>query len=100
MRTVENMTHVKIDHYLEVDFTSFMRTVDVLGGVSICTAQPRKDSYTGLDLSAGTHTLSGGQALQYVRSRHVDGASDIGRMQRQQRFLAARSSGPRRRGCC
>ena len=33
VRTVENMTKVKIDHYLEVDFTSFMRTVDVLGGV-------------------------------------------------------------------
>lgn len=89
MRTVEGMTHVKIDHYLEVDFTSFMRTVDVLGGVNICTTRPLKDSYTGLDLPAGTHTLSGGQALQYVRSRHVDGASDLGRMQRQQRFLAA-----------
>jgi LCP family protein required for cell wall assembly len=89
VRTVENMTHVKIDHYLEVDFTSFMKTVDVLGGVEICTAQPLKDSYTGLDLTAGSHLLGGGQALQYVRSRHVDGASDIGRMQRQQRFLAA-----------
>ncbi|MFF4837838.1 LCP family protein [Streptomyces sp. NPDC001315] len=89
VRTIENMTHVKIDHYLEVDFTSFMKTVDVLGGVKICTAQPMKDSYTGLDLPAGTHMLMGGQALQYVRSRHVDGASDLGRMQRQQRFLAA-----------
>ncbi|MET8447879.1 LCP family protein [Streptomyces sp. NPDC005209] len=89
VRTVENMTHVKIDHYLEVDFTSFMRTVDVLGGVRVCTAQPLKDSYTGLDLPAGTHTLMGGQALQYVRSRHIDGASDLGRMKRQQRFLAA-----------
>lgn len=89
VRTVESMTHVKIDHYLEVDFTSFMKTVDVLGGVRICTAVPMKDSYTGLDLPAGTHTLMGGQALQYVRSRHVDGASDLGRMQRQQRFLAA-----------
>lgn len=89
VRTVENMTHVKIDHYLEVDFTSFMKTVDVLGGVRICTAQPLKDSHTGLDLAPGTHTLVGGQALQYVRSRHVDGASDLGRMQRQQRFLAA-----------
>lgn len=89
VRTVENMTHVKVDHYLEVDFASFMQTVDVLGGVNICTAQPLKDSYTGLDLTAGTHTLNGGQALQYVRSRHVDGASDLGRMQRQQRFLAA-----------
>ncbi|MFF8592740.1 LCP family protein [Streptomyces sp. NPDC015220] len=89
VRTVEDMTRLKMDHYLEVDFTTFMRTVDVLGGVQLCTAAPLKDSYTGLDLPAGPHTLSGGQALQYVRSRHVDGASDFGRMQRQQRFLAA-----------
>ncbi|MFD3537050.1 LCP family protein [Streptomyces sp. NPDC058664] len=89
VRTVESMTGVKIDHYLEVDFTSFMRTVDAVGGVQICTARPVKDPYTGLDLAAGTHELDGGQALQYVRSRHIDGAADIGRMQRQQRFLAA-----------
>ncbi|MFF4547614.1 LCP family protein [Streptomyces sp. NPDC001435] len=89
VRTVESMTRVKIDHYLEVDFTTFMKTVDVLGGVRICTTKPLKDSYTGLDLAAGTHTLMGGQALQYVRSRHIDGASDLGRMKRQQRFLAA-----------
>ncbi|MFF8832675.1 LCP family protein [Streptomyces sp. NPDC015131] len=89
VRTVEQMTGVKIDHYLELDFTSFMRTVDAVGGVEICTAKPMKDAYTGLDLPAGTHRLDGGQALQYVRSRHVDGASDLGRMQRQQRFVAA-----------
>ncbi|MBL1082221.1 LCP family protein [Streptomyces actinomycinicus] len=89
IRTVENMTHVKIDHYLEVDFTSFMKTVDVLGGVTVCTPTPLKDRYTGLDLAPGTHTLKGGQALQYVRARHLDGASDLGRMKRQQRFLAA-----------
>jgi LCP family protein required for cell wall assembly len=88
VRTIESMTHLKIDHYLEVDFTSFMKTVDVLGGVRVCTTQPLKDSYTGLDLPAGTHVLGGGQALQYVRARHVDGASDLGRMQRQQKFLA------------
>ncbi|MFJ8534443.1 LCP family protein [Streptomyces sp. NPDC093591] len=87
--TVEHMTRIKIDHYLEVDFTSFMRTVDVVGGVQICTAEPMKDSYTGLDLPAGTHRLMGGEALQYVRSRHVDSASDLGRVQRQQRFMAA-----------
>lgn len=89
VRTVESMTRVKIDHYLEVDFTSFMKTVDVLGGVKVCTASPLKDSYTGLDLPAGTHDLKGGEALQYVRARHADGSSDLGRMQRQQRFLAA-----------
>ncbi|WP_443070255.1 LCP family protein [Streptomyces sp. WAC05374] len=89
VRTVEHMTGVKIDHYLELDFTSFMRTVDAIGGVEVCTAKPMKDAYTGLDLPAGTHKLDGGAALQYVRSRHVDGASDLGRMQRQQRFVAA-----------
>ncbi|NBE56921.1 LytR family transcriptional regulator [Streptomyces sp. YC537] len=89
VRTVEHMTKVKIDHYLEVDFTSFMKTVDVLGGVEICTADRLKDSYTGLDLKAGKHQLNGGEALQYVRSRHIDGAADLGRMQRQQRFMAA-----------
>ncbi|WUQ39371.1 LCP family protein [Streptomyces sp. NBC_00234] len=89
VRTVERMTGVKIDHYVEADFTSFMKTVDTLGGVKICTARPMKDSYTGLDLPAGTHELDGGQALQYVRSRHIDGAADLGRMQRQQKFMAA-----------
>ncbi|OKK16668.1 LytR family transcriptional regulator [Streptomyces sp. CB00455] len=89
VRTVENMTRVKIDHYLEVDFTSFMKTVDAVGGVEICTVKTMRDANTGLDLRPGNHRLTGGQALQYVRSRHVDGASDLGRMQRQQRFLAA-----------
>ncbi|MEU9302546.1 LCP family protein [Streptomyces sp. NPDC048269] len=89
VRTVENMTRVKIDHYLEVDFTSFMKTVDAIGGVEVCTAKTMRDANTGLDLLPGTHRLAGGQALQYVRSRHIDGASDLGRMQRQQRFVAA-----------
>ncbi|WP_254878528.1 LCP family protein [Streptomyces sp. NA04227] len=89
VRTVEHMTKVKIDHYLEVDFTSFMRTVDKVGGVEICTAKPLKDSHTGLDLTPGKHRLNGGEALQYVRSRHIDADSDLGRMQRQQRFMAA-----------
>ncbi|MFE3941413.1 LCP family protein [Streptomyces sp. NPDC059118] len=89
VRTVEHMTGVKVDHYLEVDFTSFMKTVDALGGVKICTTRPMKDAYTGLDLPAGSHELNGGQALQYVRSRHIDGAADLGRMQRQQKFLAS-----------
>ncbi|MGW0533634.1 LCP family protein [Streptomyces sp. NPDC003032] len=89
VRTVEHMTKVKIDHYLEVDFTSFIKTVDVVGGVEICTARPLMDSHTGLNLAIGTHAMNGGEALQYVRSRYVDGASDLGRMQRQQRFLAA-----------
>ncbi|MFG1809218.1 LCP family protein [Streptomyces sp. NPDC049040] len=88
VRTVEQLTGVHIDHYVEVDFTSFMKTVDVIGGVPVCTSRRLKDSFTGLDLPVGTTNLNGGQALQYVRSRHLDPAADLGRMQRQQRFLA------------
>jgi LCP family protein required for cell wall assembly len=88
VRAVEQMTGVHIDHYLEVDFVGFMRTVDLLGGVRVCTAHPLKDRYTGLDLPAGSRLLGGGQALQYVRSRHLDGSADLSRMRRQQRFLA------------
>ncbi|MDJ1137821.1 LCP family protein [Streptomyces iconiensis] len=89
VRAVEGMTNVHIDHYLEVDFTSFMSTVDVLGGVPVCTTKPLKDSHSGLDLPKGTTRLNGGQALQYVRARHLDGGSDLDRMKRQQRFLAS-----------
>lgn len=89
VRTVEAATGVHIDHYLEVDFSSFMRTVDVLGGVPVCTARPLRDEYSGLDLPAGASTLDGGQALSYVRARHLDGDSDFGRMRRQQRFIAS-----------
>ncbi|KAF4406501.1 LCP family protein [Streptomyces lycii] len=89
VRAVEHMTGVHVDHYLEVDFTSFMNTVDVLGGVDICTPSPLRDSHSGLRLPAGTSRLDGGEALQYVRSRQVDGEGDMGRMERQQRFLAA-----------
>jgi LCP family protein required for cell wall assembly len=88
VRTVEQLTGVHIDHYLEIDFTSFMKTVDIIGGVEVCTTHPLQDSYTGLHLPAGTTKLNGGQALQYVRARHLDGAADLGRMQRQQRFVA------------
>ncbi|MDN3022803.1 LCP family protein [Streptomyces sp. S.PB5] len=89
VRTVENMTGVDIKHYLQVDFRRFMDAVDEIGGVDVCTARPLQDFATRLDLTPGTHRLGGGQALQYVRSRHLDASADIGRVQRQQRFLVA-----------
>jgi anionic cell wall polymer biosynthesis LytR-Cps2A-Psr (LCP) family protein len=66
-----------------------MTAVEEVGGVEVCTTRPLKDDYSGLDLPAGRHTLDGAAALAYVRARHVDGSSDLGRMERQQRFLAA-----------
>lgn len=87
--TVEKMTGVKVDHYAEFDFGSFMKTVDRIGGVDLCFAQPLRDAATGLDLPAGTVRADGGTALRYVRSGHIPGGLDLQRMQNQQRFLAA-----------
>ncbi|MCX4685850.1 LCP family protein [Kitasatospora purpeofusca] len=86
--TVEQNTGLRIDHYLQVDFAGFVSAVDAVGGVRVCTARPLKDEYSGLDLPAGTSTLDGAGALKYVRARHVDGSSDLGRMHRQQKLVA------------
>ncbi|GAA2834357.1 LCP family protein [Kitasatospora paracochleata] len=88
VRTVEQNTGLRIDHYLQVNFLGFVAAVDALGGVEVCTTKPLKDDYSGLDLPAGTTRLDGAGALKYVRARHVDGTSDLGRMHRQQRLLA------------
>ncbi|WP_203615435.1 LCP family protein [Streptomyces sp. SID13726] len=85
--TVESMTGLRVDHYLQLDFRRFIDAVNEVGGVEVCTARPLKDRATKLDLKPGKHRLGGGQALQYVRSRKVDRAADLGRIQRQQRFL-------------
>ncbi|MET8162929.1 LCP family protein [Streptomyces sp. NPDC005329] len=87
IRTVESMAKLNIDRFLQVDFRRFINSVDEIGGVEVCTPRPLKDSATKLDLKPGKHRLGGGQALQYVRSRHLDGSADLGRIQRQQRFL-------------
>ena len=87
IRTVESMAKVSVDRFVQVDFRRFMDTVDEVGGVEVCTPRRLTDSATKLDLKPGKHRLGGGQALQYVRSRHVDSSADLGRIQRQQRFL-------------
>ncbi|MFP3989206.1 LCP family protein [Streptomyces sp. E11-3] len=87
VRTVEQMTGVRIDRYLQIDFRRFIDSVEAVDGVDVCTPRPLKDPATKLDLSPGTHRLGGGPSLQYVRSRKVDASADLGRVQRQQKFL-------------
>ncbi|WP_158717959.1 LCP family protein [Streptomyces sp. NRRL F-2664] len=89
VQAVESMTGVYIDRFLQVDFRRFIDSVDAFTGVEVCTERPLTDPSTHLDLKPGKHHLSGGQALQYVRSRKTDSSADLGRIQRQQRFLVA-----------
>lgn len=89
VQTLEEMTNLKIDHYLEINFAGFANMIDALGGIQICTKKALSDSKSHLELPAGTHILDGITALAYVRSRELDGTGDLGRMKRQQAFFGA-----------
>ncbi|HEY5836857.1 LCP family protein [Streptomyces sp.] len=90
IRTVENMTGVRIDHHLIVDFIGFKNIVDAVGGVEVCLPAPVRDRKARLNLPAGRQKLGGEQALGYVRARYSIGdGSDTQRIDRQQDFLAS-----------
>ncbi|WP_399888964.1 LCP family protein [Streptomyces sp. BBFR51] len=90
VKTVESVSGLRMDHYLEVDFSGFQNLIDDLGGVRVTTTEDIKDPDSHLDLTAGTHRLDGEQALGLVRTRHgVGDGSDLGRIQLQQAFVKA-----------
>lgn len=90
VKTVESMSGIRMDHYLEVDFTGFKKLIDKLGGVDITTKKAINDPKSHLNLEPGTHTLNGEQSLGLVRTRHsVGDGSDLGRIQLQQAFIKA-----------
>lgn len=92
IRTVEKLTKVRIDHFVVIDFKGFKAMVDALGGVEVCVPRPVNDTTGHISLPAGTYNVTGGRALDYVRVRHDIGTAengDIGRMKRQQTFLAS-----------
>jgi len=89
IETLENMSGIRIDHYVELNFVGFVRMVDALGGVEICTKKDIDDPKSHLTLPAGTHVLDGVDSLKFVRTRVFDGLGDLGRMKRQQEFASA-----------
>ena len=91
IRTVQSLTGVDIDHYLEVDFKAFRDMTDSLGGVYVEVDRRYYNNswtYERINLQPGYRLLSGADALDFVRYRH-DSNLDFGRMERQQRFLSA-----------
>ncbi|GAA4851589.1 LCP family protein [Kitasatospora terrestris] len=90
IRTVERLSGIRVDHHLILDFTGFKKMVDAVGGVEVCVPRAIHDRNAKLDLAAGRQTLTGEQALGYVRVRETIGdGSDTQRMGRQQQFLAS-----------
>jgi len=91
IQTVEGVTGVDINHYLEVDFNAFRDITDSLGGVYLDVDRRYYNDnpqWELIRLSPGYQLLDGADALDYVRFRH-DLNLDFGRMIRQQRFLSA-----------
>ncbi|MFD0775442.1 LCP family protein, partial [Streptomonospora algeriensis] len=88
VQTVESATRVRIDHYVEVDFTGFVDMVDALGGIEVCLPRPISDDKAHLDMAAGTHRVDGTEALAFARTRKTAGG-DLDRIDRQQQVLSA-----------
>jgi len=90
--TVERFLGIPIDHYVVLNVHGLVDLVNELGGVTL--EVPKKMAYMDwtaklkIDLEPGVHTLTGNQAMGFVRFRH-DALGDIGRVQRQEIFLRA-----------
>ncbi|WP_225993613.1 LCP family protein [Actinomadura rudentiformis] len=88
VRTVEQATDIRIDHYAEIGFGGFVGVVDAIGGVDICVKSRMKDPKAGIDLQPGCQTLTGGEALGFVRTR-ASARADLDRIDRQRQFFGA-----------
>ncbi|WP_374064271.1 LCP family protein [Streptomyces himalayensis] len=90
IKTVEQLTDVRMDHYIEIDFAGFADLVDALGGVTVTTEEDIDDDKSQLHLDAGTHHLDGTEALALARTRHgIGDGSDLGRIGLQQQLIKA-----------
>ncbi|MET8329850.1 LCP family protein [Streptomyces sp. NPDC005181] len=96
--TVEQLTGLRVDHTIVVDFSGFAALTSAVGGVPVCLPQdiyerdlsPNRPTRGALVFAKGPQTVSGQRALDYVRIRHgIGDGSDIGRIKRQQAFIGS-----------
>ncbi|WNI20642.1 LCP family protein [Streptomyces sp. ITFR-16] len=96
--TVEHLTGLRVDHTVVIDFAGFSALTKAVGGVPVCLPQdiherdlnPKRPTQGSLVFAKGPQTVSGQRALDYVRLRHgIGDGSDIGRIKRQQAFVAS-----------
>ena len=87
--TVEQLTGQQIDHYAEINLLGFYNLTNAIGGVDVCLREPVHEVLSGADFPAGPQTISGADALAFVRQRHELPDGDLSRIRRQQVFLAA-----------
>lgn len=89
--TLQQLTHNPVDHHVLVNFQTFQKVVDAMGGVQINVPEKMYLPEENIDLKPGDQLLNGYEALAFVRWRG-DGKGDIGRMERQRQFMEAVSA--------
>ena len=90
VKTVENETGIRIDHFVEVGFGGFVDLVDAVGGIEVCPPFAMDDPLAKIDLKKGCQEVDGPTALGYARSRKTDEEfGDLGRAQRQREVVSA-----------
>jgi LCP family protein required for cell wall assembly len=86
--TVEQLTGSSIDNYASINLLGFSDITKAIGGVDVCLKDNVNDPYSGAKFTKGKHTISGVEALEFVRQRHGLLRGDLDRVVRQQVFMA------------
>ena len=91
VRTVQALTGLHVDHYVQVDLLGFYRISNAIGGVTVNMCAAVKEKNSGIHLHKGKNVIKGVQALAFVRQRYgfPNGVGDLDRVKRQQYFLTA-----------
>lgn len=89
VQTVQDLTQIRIDHYAEVNLLGFYLLTEALGGVKVCLNHSTEDKDSGANFRRGEQTVSGGEALSFVRQRKNLPRGDLDRIVRQQTFLSS-----------
>jgi cell envelope-related function transcriptional attenuator common domain len=87
VETVESLTGLHVDHFVEIGMGGVGNIVDAIGGVELCLDMDVNDSYSGLVWQSGCHEADGTTALAFSRMRYSDPLGDIGRAQRQRQVV-------------
>nr|WP_244630623.1 MULTISPECIES: LCP family protein [unclassified Microbacterium] len=89
VETISQLSGLEIPFAAKVSFGGVINITDAIGGVDVCIANGIKDPYTGIDWPAGTRTVVGLDALQFLRTRHgVGDGGDLGRISNQQQYMS------------
>ncbi|WP_237222767.1 LCP family protein [Rothia nasimurium] len=85
--TIEQLLGIQMDHVAEIDFQGFKALVDTLGGVTVDVPFAFNATPAGYSFAAGPQTMTGGEALVFVRERYVFSDGDYQRVRNQRAFL-------------